>query len=76
MERLEYTSANGYSGILYGKSSMAIVNPEGKEVMHTGHRTPNTFEELKEIVDTMPEFIEKLNAMMKDKEKCLQYNKT
>ena len=63
-ERIEYTSDNGYRGILYGVSSMVIYDEHGKEIMHTAFRTPNTLDELKEIVDTMPEFIETLDRMM------------
>lgn len=63
-DRIEYKSENGYVGVLYGESSMVILDAAGKEIMHTGHRTPNTLEELKEIVDTMPEFMETLNRMI------------
>jgi len=63
---IEYTSENGYSGKLYGHSSMSIFNADGKEVMHTGSRKPNTFEELKEAVDTYPEFMEALDAVFDD----------
>lgn len=59
---IRYKSANGYSGSLYGVSSMTIYDPDGREIMHTGFRTPNTFEELKEIVDSMPEFIRMLTG--------------
>lgn len=52
-----YTSNNGYTGYLYGKSSMSIVNPEGEEVMHTGSRKINTEEELIETVEHFPEFL-------------------
>lgn len=55
---IEYTSENGYTGQLYGKSSYKIVDPYGKEVFHTGYRTINTFEELKEDVDGFPAFRE------------------
>jgi len=54
---IEYTSENGYSGKLYGESSMSIYNKDGKEVMHTGSRKPNTLEELKEAVDSFPAFM-------------------
>ena len=63
---IEYTSQNGYRGVLYGKSSMSIYGPNGKEVIHTGHRTPNTLEELKKQVDEMPEFMELLIGMAQD----------
>lgn len=62
-ENITYRSDNGYSGVLYGKSSMKIYGPDGKEVLHTYFRAVNTLQELKEIVDTMPEFLEKLRLM-------------
>lgn len=64
MKRIEYKSANGYSGVLFGKSSMIIRGPDGKEILHTGSRTPNTLIELMDIVDTMPEFMKIMEAMM------------
>ena len=64
-KELTYKSDNGYEGVLYGESSMRIFSPDGKEVMHTYFRAANTLEELKEIVDTMPEFMESLDNMMK-----------
>ena len=63
-KEIDYTSDNGYRGKLYGESSMMIWDPCGKEVMHTFFRTPNTLEELQEVVDTMPEFMKTLNEML------------
>jgi len=54
---IEYTSPNGYTGQLYGKSSFRIVDQYGKEVFHTGFRAIETEAELKEEVDTFPEFL-------------------
>jgi len=65
---IEYTSDNGYRGVLCGESTMIIYDPGGKEVVHTYFRAANTLEELREIVDTMPEFMESLNRMMSGKE--------
>ena len=53
---IEYTSTNGYTGQLYGKSSFRIVDPYGKEVFHTGFRAFDDEEELKRQVDEFPEF--------------------
>ena len=55
MKDIGYKSENGYTGYLYGKSSMSIVNPDGNEVMHTSSRKVNTEEELKKAVDHYPE---------------------
>ena len=60
MIEIEYKSENGYSGKLYGKSSMSIYNPEGDLVLHTGSRKPQTLEELKDAVDGFPTFFEML----------------
>lgn len=59
---IKYTSKNGYTGVLYGRSSLAIHNKDGKEVMHTGFRNINTYEELVETVETFPEFLELLKG--------------
>lgn len=63
---IRYTSPNGYSGVLYGKSSMSIYNPDGTESLHTGRRVINTYEELKERVDSYPEFAESLEEFWKE----------
>ena len=55
-ETIEYKSPNGNSGVIYGKSSMLIFDPDGKESLHTGTRAINTLEELKNAVDTYPDF--------------------
>ena len=67
MQTIEYTSDNGYHGVLCGVSTMIIYDPGGKEVVHTYFRSANTLEELQEIVDTMPEFMESLDRMMSGK---------
>lgn len=58
---VEYTSENGYSGKMYGESSFSVYGPDGKECTHSGSRNFDTFEELKEIVDEYPEFLEMLS---------------
>ena len=66
---IKYTSKNGYTGVLYGRSSLAIHNKDGKEVLHTGFRTINTYEELVEEVENFPEFMKLLEkAAQKIKE--------
>lgn len=57
---IEYTSPEGYTGQLYGKSSYRIVDKYGKEVFYTGYRTINTFEELKADIDEFPVILAKL----------------
>lgn len=57
MDRITYKSENGFSGMLYGRSSLVIMDPDGREVLHTGFRMANTLEELKGLVDSMPDFL-------------------
>lgn len=67
-KQLKYTSKNGYTGVMYGKSSLVILDRNGKEVFHTGFRNCNTYEELIEQVDTFPEFYDTLVKMIAFKE--------
>ena len=54
------THPNGYSGVLYGKSSMIIRDVNGHEVLHTGSRTPQTEAELYEVLEGMPKLFDML----------------
>lgn len=65
---IKYTSENGYSGTLYGKSSLSIRDRKGREVLHTGSRAIETLEELKELVDNHPEFARILTEGKKNDE--------
>ena len=56
MKEMTYTSKEGYTGIMYGKSSFKIMK-DGRCVLHTGNRTFYTYEEMVKIVDKYPEFI-------------------
>lgn len=58
---IEYKSVNGFRGILFGKSSLMIFDSNGREKLHTGTRTINTFEELKNAVDSFPYLISGTN---------------
>ena len=49
---------NGYSGVLMGKSTMLIYDKDGHECLHTCSRTPQTKEELYEVLETMPRMME------------------
>ena len=59
---IKYTSSNGYTGRLYGKSSLTVIDEVGKERFHTGRRGIDTYLELKEFIDTFPEFMERLRG--------------
>lgn len=47
----------GFEGILYGESSLIIKNDKIGYYMHTGSRNINTYDELKELVDSEPRLI-------------------
>lgn len=64
--KVEYTSQNGYTGVLYGESSLSIYAPDGKESMHTGSRNINTYEELVKVVDEHPKFLKMLQSINDD----------
>ena len=58
---IKYTSPNGYTGILYGKSSFKILDEQGKMVFHTGSRAINTEAGLIAQVESFPELLELLH---------------
>lgn len=64
MMKIEYTSSNGYRGVLYGTSSMSIYDSTGTEVLHTGSRVVNNLEELKTVVEQMPELSMQLEKLL------------
>lgn len=51
-----YKHINGYSAVLYGKSSMRVYFGE-KEVLHTGFRNVNTENEVMKLLENMPDFM-------------------
>lgn len=53
---------NGFSGKLYGESSMSIFDRDGNEVLHTGFRSAdiNSENALYEHLETFPEFLSML----------------
>lgn len=64
---IKYTSTNGFTGILYGESSMSIgkvqANGSFNEYLHTGSRNGNSIEYLKEMVDGFPSFMEVMEEL-------------
>ena len=64
---IEYTSDNGYIGILYGNSSFSIRDSSGHEILHTGSRSFNDIKSLIERVDKFPEFYSKLLEVSDEK---------
>ena len=70
---ITYTSDNGFTGTLYGFSSLSITDRDGNEKMHTGFRSINTTEELKTFVDAFPETLKQLNNILP---KTINENKT
>lgn len=63
---------NGYAGILYGKSSLAIFDDHGFEIIHTGYRTINTEKELYDVLEKLPEI---LKEFLKKMDHDLMYGK-
>ena len=61
-----YEHKNGYSAKLYGKSSMSIYRPDGKQCMHTGSRNVNTEEEVMKLLEEYPDFQEMLKSKFFD----------
>ena len=59
-DTIKYTSDNGYTGVMYGKSSYAVFDRDGIEVMHTAFRNFNTYDELVENVEKYPKLMEML----------------
>ena len=58
---IEYKSNNGYTGRMYGKTSLSIFETaSGIEVFHTGFRRCNNLKELRKQVEEFPEL---LNAL-------------
>ena len=66
---IKYTHENGYTGILYGESSLAIYDKTGKMKMHTGSRNINTREELIDLLDNYPSFLEAMDKIAEDLKK-------
>ena len=64
-DTIKYTSKNGYTGVMYGKSSYAVYDKDGHEVMHTGSRNFNTYEELVRHVEEYPKLREMLDKNFK-----------
>lgn len=58
----------GCRGKLYGESSMVLEDPKTGFSLHTGHRAGDTMVYLKERVDTLPEFEEKMKHITESKE--------
>lgn len=59
--RVYQNTFNGYFVVLYGKSSMKVVSPEGKGVFHTESRTVNTEDEVAEMLENFPEFLKEID---------------
>ena len=61
---IEYKANNGYTGRMYGKSSLSIYETaSGKEVFHTGFRNCNNLKELQEQVEEFPKLLSAISIM-------------
>ena len=64
---IEYRSTNGYTGRMYGKSSLSIYETaSGKEVFHTGFRKCNNLKELQKQVEEFPKFLAAISRMKEE----------
>ena len=50
---IEYKNSFGWRGVLYGRSSMSIYDPSGREIIHTSSRRINTLQELIGLMEGM-----------------------
>ena len=55
-EQKTFKHSNGYSAVLYGKSSMIIRRPDGSEMIHTGSRNVNKEAEVMDLLEKVVEF--------------------
>ena len=54
---------NGYTGVLYGKSSMSIYDEKGHECFHTIHSRIKNEAELCELLEDMPRLMKSLSKL-------------
>ena len=60
---IKYKSENGYVGYLYGNSHLRVIDAFNNDVINISHRNCNTYAELKELVDRIPDFIDTLKSV-------------
>lgn len=60
---ISYVSPNGYKGIIYGESSVKVLDHTGKQVFHAQNTSYRTIAELKEFVDDFPNTRESLTRL-------------
>lgn len=60
------THENGYTAKLYGKSSMIVYRPNGRQMLHTGSRNLESQEDVLAFLDDMPEFDKNSNKLFSD----------
>lgn len=59
--RVYQNTFNGYFAVLYGRSSMSVRTAEDKEVFHTENRNVNTDDEVMEMLEGFPQFLNEIN---------------
>lgn len=57
---IKYKSGNGYVGYMYGKSHLRVMDAFDNDVINITDRNCNTYAELKELVENIPDFIDKV----------------
>lgn len=59
---------NGYSGMLFGESSLAVFDNRMHEILHTGDRNIETAEDLYDMLEDIPGFVEMMQKINFDAE--------
>lgn len=54
---------NGYSGMLSGESSLAVFDNRMHEIIHTGDRNIETAEDLYDMLEDIPGFVEMMSKI-------------
>lgn len=57
---IKYQSKNGYTGMLYGESSLKVLNHKGETVLNSANSQIKNMPELIEFVDDFPNRTPKL----------------
>lgn len=52
---IKVSHPNGYTGILYGRSSMIIFDEHSNKLLHTGYSSVKTPRDLYRILESMPD---------------------
>lgn len=65
-EQKIFKHSNGYSAVLYGKSSMIIRRPDDSKMIHTGSRNVNKEAEVMDLLEDAVEFDKNMNELIEE----------